>query len=72
MPPEENPEIPNSFNFLETDPRKNFAPWFLKFCIVLIVIGLATVGYFKYQAYQIYKSDQLELSQTQVSSVEQK
>ena len=56
MPPEQTP-IPQKepFNFWETDPKKNFAPWFLIFCVVLIIIGLCTAGYFKYQAYQNYK-----------------
>jgi len=57
MPPEINQEQVSetkSFNFLETDPKKNFAPWFLIFCAVLIVIGLSVAGYFKYQAKQSY------------------
>lgn len=46
----------HKFNFWETDPKRNFAPWFLKFCLVLTILGIAIGGYFKYQAYQSYKT----------------
>src|SRR3989344_491713 len=75
MPPDQTPLRQNPrepFNFLETDPKKNFAPWFIRFCVVLIIIGLAIAGYFKYQAYQNYKSGQSVESQAQVSPIEQK
>ncbi len=56
MPPGQTPPSQSEpFNFWETSLKKNFAPWFLIFCVVLIAIGLAFIGYFKYQAHQSYK-----------------
>ncbi len=61
MEPQEQNQIPQTpvpkppFNFFETDPKKNFTPWFLMFCGVLILIGLSLAGYFKYKAYESYK-----------------
>lgn len=76
MPPEQTP-IPQPtekqpFNFLETDPKRNFAPWFLIFCAVLIIAGLSIAGYFKYQAYQNYKAGMEVIEVTQELSIEQK
>ena len=61
MPPEQK----EPFNFWETDPKKNFAPWFLIFCLVLIFIGLGIAGYFKYQAYQSYKAGIVAVEKSQ-------
>lgn len=36
------------FNFWETDLKKNFAPWFLIFCGVLIILGLGLANYLKH------------------------
>ncbi|MDO8471281.1 MAG: hypothetical protein Q7S49_01595 [bacterium] len=70
MPPDQTPPPqPESFNFFETELNKNFAPWFIKFCIVLIIIGLAIAGYFKYQAYQNYKYGLSVIEQSQEKAV---
>lgn len=66
MPPDQTslPQ-PELFNFFETSAKKNFAPWFLKFCLALIIIGLVIAGYFKYQAYQNYKYGLSTVEQSQ-------
>src|SRR3989338_8191944 len=68
MPPEQTPPPqPEPFNFLETDPKKNFGPWSIKLILVLIIVFLGIAGYFKYQAYQSYQYglDAIEKSQQQ-------
>ena len=73
MPSEQTPiPQPESFNFLETNPKKNFAPWFLKFCGVLITVGLATAGYFKYPSYRNLIADIDAVSNIQELFIERK
>ena len=57
MPPEQNPPQSESFNFWETDPKKNFAPWFIKFCVILIAIGLGVIGGLWQLSYSNYQYD---------------
>ena len=68
MPPDlSTPPQPEPFNFLETDPKKNFAPWFIKFCLILVAIGLGVIGglwQLSYNSYQ-YDSNVLENSDEQ-------
>ena len=59
MPPETTPppQTRPNFNFWETDPNRNFAPWFLKFCLALIIIGVALAGYSSHQTYKTHVSN---------------
>ena len=74
MPPEQTP-IPQKepFNFLETNPKKNFAPWFIKFIVILIAAGLGAIGalwQFSYNNYQ-YGLNALKNSEEQIQATKQ-
>lgn len=74
MPPEQSPTSqPEPFNFWETNPKKNFAPWFLKFVLILIAAGLGAIGalwQFSYNNYQ-YGLNALEKSEEQIVAIKQ-
>ena len=74
MPPEQTPPPqPEPFNFFETNPKKNFAPWFIKLIVVLIAVGLGATGalwQFAYNNYQ-YGLSALESSEEQILAIKQ-
>jgi hypothetical protein len=67
MPPDQTPP-----EQLES-PKKTFTQQFIKFLLVLIIVGLAIAGYFKYRAYQNYKAglETLNTSEEQIQTLKQ-
>lgn len=72
-PDQTPPPQPELFNFFETDPKKNFAPWFIKFIVILIAVGLGIVGAFWQFSYNNYRygTDALEKSEEQIQAIKQ-
>ena len=74
MPPEQiHQPQPEPFNFFETSAKKNFAPWFIKFIVILIATGLGAIGalwQFSYDNYQ-FGLKALEKSEEQIESIKQ-